>query len=143
MKRKYFLVVLFLILAIFLSGCSGGGIVTPSISEETQIMDLINKFTIAICNFNWDLARSYCYPDSSAYLMVGQTESLVAAMPQINDVILWLTPTIYSTDITDNEAEVRVSFCMRMWYQEEYASEDSEIATMIFIKSGGEWYFYW
>ncbi len=30
MRRKYFFVILFLILAIFLSGCSGGGTVTPS-----------------------------------------------------------------------------------------------------------------
>ena len=142
MKRKYFLVVLFLILAIFLSGCSGGG-VTPTISDETQIMDLINKFTLAICDFNWDLAKSYCYPDSSAYLMAEQTESILAPYPQINDVILWLAPTIYSIDITDNEATVKVSFYMQMWYQEEYASEDSGILTMIFIKSGGEWYFYW
>jgi hypothetical protein len=30
MKRKYFFVILFLVLVIFLSGCSGGGTVTPS-----------------------------------------------------------------------------------------------------------------
>jgi len=30
MKKKCFFVILFLVLAIFLSGCSGGGIVTPS-----------------------------------------------------------------------------------------------------------------
>jgi hypothetical protein len=30
MKRKYFFVILFLVLAIFLSDCSGGGIVTPN-----------------------------------------------------------------------------------------------------------------
>ncbi len=30
MKRKYFFVILFLVLAIFLSGCSGSGVVTPS-----------------------------------------------------------------------------------------------------------------
>ena len=30
MKRIYYFVILFLVLAIFLSGCSGGGIVTPS-----------------------------------------------------------------------------------------------------------------
>jgi len=32
MKRKYFIVILFLILAIFLSSCAGGGIITPSIN---------------------------------------------------------------------------------------------------------------
>jgi len=30
MKRKYYFVILFLVLAIFLSGCSGSGVVTPS-----------------------------------------------------------------------------------------------------------------
>jgi len=33
MRRKYFLVILFLILAIFLSGC--GGLVTPFRAEGT------------------------------------------------------------------------------------------------------------
>ena len=32
MKRKYFLLVLFLILAIFLSGCGGVGTITPSVN---------------------------------------------------------------------------------------------------------------
>jgi len=31
MKRKHFFVILFLIFAIFLVGCSGTGIITPSI----------------------------------------------------------------------------------------------------------------
>jgi len=30
MKKKYYFVILFLVLAIFLSGCSGSGVVTPS-----------------------------------------------------------------------------------------------------------------
>ncbi|GAJ19841.1 unnamed protein product, partial [marine sediment metagenome] len=32
MKRKLFLIVLVLILAIFLVGCGGGGIITPSVN---------------------------------------------------------------------------------------------------------------
>jgi len=63
MKRKYFLLILFLILAMFLSGCGGGGTVIPSINlsgnwtatntttftTSTQIAD-IGATTTAKCN---------------------------------------------------------------------------------------------
>ncbi|MBU4294064.1 MAG: hypothetical protein KJ770_08450 [Actinobacteria bacterium] len=142
MKRKYFFVVLFLILAMFLVGC-GSGIVTPVISEETQIRDLISKLCLAISDKNWSLAKSYCYPGSSAYLMIEQVESMVAPYPQISDVIIWIVPSIYSINIMGNEATVIASFYVQMWYQGEYASDDTGKGTMILIKSGGEWYFYW
>ena len=142
MKRKYFFVVLFLMLAMFLVGCSGVG-PSPSITDETKIMDLINKYLLAICDFDFDLAKSYCYPGSSAYLMVEYFQGLMAQYPQVNEVLLWITPTIYSIDVTGNEATAKVSFFIQMWYYTEYFSDTTDILTMIFIKSGGEWYFYW
>lgn len=43
MKRKYFFVVFFLVLAIFLTGCSGGGIVTPTTdTEEGDFQEVVN-----------------------------------------------------------------------------------------------------
>jgi len=41
MKRKYYLVILFLILAIFLVGCSGGGIVTPATDEASILSGVL------------------------------------------------------------------------------------------------------
>jgi len=142
MKRKYFSIILVLILAMFLVGCAGG-VTTPVISEETQIRDLISKLCLAISDKNWSLAKSYCYPDSSIYLEVEQVESMVALYPQISDVIILINPYIYSIDITGNEAKAIVSFNIQIWYQGEYASNDTEKATTILIKSGGKWYFYW
>ena len=55
MKRKYFLVVLFLILVIFLSGCSGGGIVTPSINLTS----------------NWTMTNTTTYTSSPLIADVG------------------------------------------------------------------------
>ncbi len=44
MKRKCFFVILFLILAIFLTGCSGGGIVTPAIeTKEGEFQEVVNR----------------------------------------------------------------------------------------------------
>jgi hypothetical protein len=43
MKKKYFIVIFFLVLAVFLSGCSGGEIVTPAIeTEEGDFQEVVN-----------------------------------------------------------------------------------------------------
>jgi len=61
MKRKYFLVVLFLILAMFLSGC---GIVTPDTDEvggDFYICEnLLRGLYTALSNRNFTQALSYC-----------------------------------------------------------------------------------
>jgi len=42
-KRKYYFIILFLVLAIFLTGCSGGGIVTPTTeTEEGDFQEVVN-----------------------------------------------------------------------------------------------------
>jgi len=56
MKRKYFLVVLFLLLAIFLIGCSGG-IVTPA-TDEAKIKSVISEYFLAINDQNWSKAKN-------------------------------------------------------------------------------------
>jgi uncharacterized protein YceK len=60
MKKKYFFVILFLILAIFLGGC--GGVVTPSISDKAQIQNLMSNFCAVASDGNWRLVQSYYYP---------------------------------------------------------------------------------
>ena len=53
MKRKYNFVILFLVLAIFLTGCSGGGIVTPSINltgNWTMTNSSTSGVTTSKCN---------------------------------------------------------------------------------------------
>ena len=43
MRGKYFLIVLFLILAMFLSGCGGSGIVTAATeTEEEDFQEVVN-----------------------------------------------------------------------------------------------------
>jgi len=138
MKRKYFLVILFLILAIFLSGC--GGVVTPSISDKAQIQNLISNLCVAASDGNWNLVQSYYYPYSTAYQMLEQLENLYNSYPQQTGVTLSITPTIYSIDITGNEATISVSFYMQICYQGECTSVSGEKQTMGLIKSGGKWY---
>jgi len=63
MKKKYYFVILFLVLAIFLSGCSGGGIVTPStnltgnwtmtsvVTTTNNPLNDVGATTTSKCNF--------------------------------------------------------------------------------------------
>jgi len=75
MKRKLFLVVLVLIIAMFLAGCSGGGIVTPA-TDEAKIKSVINEYCLAINDQNWSKVKSYCVYGSDRYYAVCQMEDL-------------------------------------------------------------------
>jgi len=57
MKKKYFLVVLFLILAVFLSGCG----------NKEKIIEVIDDYYLALSNRQYDLSKTYCIPDGSQY----------------------------------------------------------------------------
>jgi len=70
MRRKYFLVILFLILAMFLSGC---GVVTPA-TDEAKVKSVINEYFLAINGQNWSKAKSYCVYGSDRYYTTCQFE---------------------------------------------------------------------
>ena len=141
---KYYFVIFFLVLAIFLVGCGSSGIVTTTMSDEAQITNKIGQFCVALSDKNFDLAKSYCYPGSSAYLMIVQFENMIPSSIQMSDVTAWFNPAIYSIDVTGNEATVIVSVNMQVSYQGQYLiNEETEPGIMKLIKSGGEWYFYY
>ena len=106
MKRKYSLVILFLILAIFLSGCAGGGIVTPA-TDEAKIKSVINEYFLAINDQNWNKAKGYCVYESDRYYAVCQVEDLMTTAQilcptvTINTVI-----EIFDVSIYGNYGEV-------------------------------------
>jgi len=68
MKKKYYFVIFFLALAMFLSGCAGG-VVTPA-TDEAKIKSVINEFCLAINDQNWSKTKSYCVYESEAYYKV-------------------------------------------------------------------------
>ncbi len=136
--RRRLLFVLAL-LVVFLAGC--GGTATP-ISDETQIKNRIGQFYAAISAKNWELAKSYCYPGSEAYLVTEQAEAIITSLPQYNNAIIWVAPNIYSINIQGNEATVDLNIWTQVFYQGEY-EELRQDARFILIKSGGEWYLYY
>ncbi len=90
MKRKYFLVVLFLILAMFLSGC---GIIT----DEEKVRDVIDEYFLAISDQDWDKAKSYCIYESNVYYETCFLEDQINALYQSSYFVI----IIFRVDIFD------------------------------------------
>ena len=62
----------FLILVIFLTGCNGG-IVTP-LTDEAKIKNFIQEFCLALSDQNWSKAKSYCVNGSEIYNILLELE---------------------------------------------------------------------
>lgn len=75
MRRKYFLIILFLILAIFLNGCSIG-IVIPD-TNEAKIRSVVQGYYSALNNQDWGRAKSYCVYRSDKYKKTCTIEYLI------------------------------------------------------------------
>ena len=79
MRRKYFFVVLFLVLAIFLSGC--GGVVTPA-TDEAKVKRVIQDYYLAINDQDWNRVKSYCIYGSDQYYKVSLMEDAANTVEQ-------------------------------------------------------------
>ena len=79
MKRKLFLVVLVLILAIFLSGCNG--VVTPA-TDEAKVKSVIQDYYLAINDQNWSKVKNCCVYGSDQYYKVSLMEDAVNTLQQ-------------------------------------------------------------
>jgi len=90
-KRKYFFVVLFLILAIFLSGCSG------IITDEEKVRDVINEYFLAINDQDWDKVKSCCIYGSNVYYETCLLEDKINDFYQFFDFVT----IIFSVDKFD------------------------------------------
>ena len=110
MKRKWFFVILFLVLAIFVSGCSGGGIITPATGEnqKEEIKAIVTNYWLALSNREYELAKTYCVPNGKAYQAVEEYQS----MPYLESSTLTWTPYFNSIIITGNNANVNMDITL-------------------------------
>ncbi|GAG55535.1 unnamed protein product [marine sediment metagenome] len=105
MKKKYFLLVLFLILAMFLSGCGGVIIVTPAINEA-KVKNVINEYFLAVSNQNWSKAKNCCVYGSDRYYATCQGENLINTLYEhCNIVTINTYAEILSVSIYGNYSE--------------------------------------
>jgi len=141
MKKKYFLVVLFLILAIFLSGCAGGGIITPA-TDEAKIKSVINEYYLALSNLNFNKAKSYCIYGSDIYYAVCQAEALVNTgylycdIVTLNAVIDIQNVSIYGNYATvSGYTSILITYCGYFYSDDKYSNFNLQ-------KVGNSWKLY-
>lgn len=108
MKKKYLFVILFFTLAIFLSGCSSGGIITP-VTDEAKIKGVLYDYCLALNDQNWSKAKSYCIYGSDVYYSVCVKEDFINTLYlYCNIVTLTYYIDIINIDIYGNYAHVYV-----------------------------------
>jgi hypothetical protein len=146
MKRKYFLVILFLVLAIFLSGCSGGGIVTPDTDEiggDAYLCEnLLRGFYTALSDQNFTQALSYCKNGGATFKLVNSKWDLSQEYPtfyttyQVYDVFDFKYVGKYLSLHYD------FSYTLLSIYGDAYMAPQTTYyynSLMLFEKVNGEW----
>jgi len=139
MKMKYYFVIFFLILAMFLVGCGGG--VTPA-TDEAKIKSVINEFCLAINDQDWSKAKSYCVYGSEAYYQICYIEDmfntlyLYYGLITINYYINILNVSIYG-----NYSEV-YGYLTLVMTADGYYDSDSGYFWQYLQKVGNTWKIY-
>jgi len=141
MKRKLFFVVLFLILAIFLSGC--GGVVTPGSDEiggDFYICEnLLKGFYTALSNQNFTQALSYCKSGGATFNYVNNLWNIAQQYPTF-----YATYQVYDVYDFSYVGKYLSLYCDYSWtthsiYGETYDTTYKYGSLKLFEKVNGEW----
>ena len=139
MIRKYYLVILILILAILLSGC--GGTITPG-TDEAKIRGVINEYFLAISNQNWSKAKSCCVYGSERYYATCQGESLINSLYLYCNIVTINTyADILSVSIYGNYSEAYL-YLTALITACGYYESDSSYGYYYLQKVGNSWKIY-
>ena len=141
MKRKSILLLSILILAIFLTGCSTGGVVTPA-TDEAKVRSVINEYFLAINDQNWSKVKSYCVYGSERYYAICQLEDLVnTAYSYCNLITINAVVNILNVSISGNYSQaycyinVLITYC-------GYYETDEGYTYLNLQKIGNSWKLY-
>ncbi len=139
MKKKYYFIVLFLVLAIFLSGC--GGVVTPA-TDEAKVKSVIYEYFLAMNDQNWSKAKGYCVYGSDRYYAVCQFEDLVNTLYlYCNIITINASVDILDVSIYGNYSQAFCSVSVLITYCGYYES-DSTSGYYDLQKVGNSWKLY-
>jgi len=139
MKRKYFFVILFLILIVVLCGCNG--LVTPA-TDEAKIENVLQEYFLSISEQNWSKAKNCCVYGSQRYYATCTMESLINNMYQLYSVI---TITCYmdnvSVSIYGDFADA--SFYLTLYITADYYYDSQSGYCVYYLqKIGNNWKIY-
>jgi len=141
MKRKSILLLSIVILAIFLTGCSTGGVVTPG-TDEAKVKSAIQEYFLAINDQNWSKAKSFCVYGSDRYYATCVLEDAVNVLYQYaSTVTITCFVTISNVTINGSYASAYGSGTMIITAGYYYDS-GSASATYYLQKVGNSWKIY-
>ena len=138
MKKKYFLVVLFLILAMFLSGC---GIVTPA-TDEAKVKSVIQDFFLAINDQDWSKAKNCCVYGSDIYYATHVLEDAVNTLYQYASIVT-ITCFINISNVSVNGSYASAYLSGSITITADYYSESESVSGYCYLqKIGNSWKLY-
>lgn len=105
MKKKYFLVILFLILAIFLTSCSVVTTVIPGINQEERVKGVVTSYWSALSNRQYWLAKSYCILYGEFYYLAEQYQGI----PYLGSSTIRFIPYFNWIEVTGNNARTNIN----------------------------------
>ena len=141
MKRKYIFVILFLTLAIFLSSCAGGGIVTPA-NDEAKIKNVLQEYFLSISEQNWSKAKNCCVYGSQRYYATCTMESFINSMYQLYSVIT-ITNYIDNISVSIYGDFADASFHLTMYVTADYYYDNQSGYLVYYLqKIGNNWKIY-
>ena len=106
MKKKILLstFVVFLIFAI--AGCSG--IIAPPLHNAEEILRAVDNYFLALSNREFELAKTYCIPNGSAYQAVEEYQNA----PYIDYSTLIFTAYLNYVETNGNNSEVNINLTL-------------------------------
>lgn len=106
MKNKILLSVFVISLILALMGCSG--IIAPPLHDKEDTLRIVNNYLLAMSNREFELAKTYCIPDGTAYQMVEEYQN----MPYLNSSTLIFTTYLNYIEINGINSEVNINLTL-------------------------------
>ena len=142
MKRKYFLLILVLVLVMFLVGCGGSGIPTTPATDEAAVKSVIHEYFLAINNQNWSKAKGYCVYQSDQYYAVCQVEDLANTIYSYCDQVTFnFVVNIIDVSISGSYSQVYSYFSYLITYCGYYEADEGD-SHLELQKIGNSWKLY-
>ena len=125
------MVVLFLILAIFLSGCG-------KVTDEEKVRDVIDEYFLAVTGQDWDRAKSYCIHGSKLYCETCNFEDHIFFYYP-DSVYIIFEPDIFEITINDDFANAYIDGERIINYPDGYSSFKDYSGRVYLQKISNDW----
>ena len=141
MKRKGILLLSILILVIFLTGCSTGGIVTPA-TDEAKVKGVLQEYFLAINDQNWSKAKNCCVYGSDRYYATCVLEDAVNTLYQYATTVT-ITCFVNISNVSVNGSYASAYLSGSMVITADYYSESGSATGYYYLqKVGNSWKIY-